>query len=156
MAQRGGVDNLGNGNNDYGDDDNGDNDTAMMLSLAGQLLRLEAREAAMEVPESKAAPGHRQSHDDPSFAFLWDNPPPRKQKEEEDKSMRRRGSNSSSWRKERKEKTWSLLSLILDTLRSRTIRLHTGVPLYTPQCLTPGRRCLICPIYRTRNHTRYS
>ena len=47
------LDNLGNGKNDYDDDDSGDNDTAMMLSLAGQLLRLEAREAAMEVPKSE-------------------------------------------------------------------------------------------------------
>jgi hypothetical protein len=52
-ARRGGVDNLGNGKNDYDDDDSGDNDTAMMLSLAGQLLRLEVREAAMEVPKSE-------------------------------------------------------------------------------------------------------
>ena len=52
-ARRGGVDNLGNGENDYDDDDSGNNDTAMMLSLAGQLLRLEVREAAMEVPKSE-------------------------------------------------------------------------------------------------------
>jgi hypothetical protein len=52
-ARRGGVDNLGNGENDYDDDDSGNTDTAMMLSLAGQLLRLEVREAAMEVPKSE-------------------------------------------------------------------------------------------------------